>query len=49
MVVLSIKTTLSEERFEKEIKGPLEKSIKHIKLAHRSSEEKADVYLLSQN
>lgn len=49
MVTLSIKTVLTEERFKKEIKDPLEKSCKHIQLEHRSSDEKADLYLMNQN
>jgi len=44
-VDLTIKTVLSEQRFDMEIRGPLEKSVKHIKLNYGTAEEKADLYL----
>jgi multiple sugar transport system substrate-binding protein len=44
----SIKTVITEERFKKEIKEPLEKSIKNIQLEYSSSEDNADLYILDQ-
>lgn len=46
MVTLSIKTDLTEDRYNKEIKDSLEKAFNNIQIEFRSSVEKADIYLI---